>query len=192
MAKSCLPVSVPATRNAEVPVTFAPHYGPHHVNLPHQEGGCPPARSVCVSFCACTRVHSCAPFCYPRFRPCSPIFPLILLVRARAGIGEEVIREGRPKVRKERVPPIRPRRKFDLMGISARADVNGVSPVRLLRETGLNHSSAWSNTQSWIPRPANAQDMTSVIGAHGPCSIAISTVVQGTNTRPRDLMRRTS
>ena len=41
-------------------------------------------------------------------------------------------------MRVERVPPVRPRREFDLLGILARSDVTGVGPVRLRRKTGLH------------------------------------------------------
>ena len=56
-------------------------------------------------------------------------------------------RESGPKVRKERVPLIRPRREFDLLGISARADVPGVGTVHLIHETGLHP------VERWVKRP---------------------------------------
>ena len=46
--------------------------------------------------------------------------------------------EGGLKVHKERVLSIRPRREFDLLGLSARADVPGVGTVCLVRETDLH------------------------------------------------------
>ena len=47
-------------------------------------------------------------------------------------------REGGPKVREERVPPIRPRREFKSLGLSARAGVPSVGTVRLSHETSLH------------------------------------------------------
>ena len=41
-------------------------------------------------------------------------------------------------MREERVPPVRPRRKFDLLGFMARADVTGIGPIRLHRKTDLH------------------------------------------------------
>ena len=37
----------------------------------------------------------------------------------------------------QRVPPVKPCQKFYLLGLTARADVTGVGPVRLRRKTGL-------------------------------------------------------
>ena len=41
-------------------------------------------------------------------------------------------------MREERVPPVRPRRKFDLLVLTERADVTGIGPVRLRRKTDLH------------------------------------------------------
>ena len=38
----------------------------------------------------------------------------------------------------QRVPPVKPCQKFYLLGLTARADVTGVGPVRLQRKTGLH------------------------------------------------------
>ena len=46
--------------------------------------------------------------------------------------------EGGPKVREERVPPIRPRREFDSLGIPACVNVPSLVPVHLRRETVLH------------------------------------------------------
>ena len=80
----------------------------------------------------------CAPRGRPHFRPCSPLHPLLLLVCVRSGLGEEVTREGGPDVREERVPLIRPRHKFDSLGLSARLYVPGVDSVRLVHEAHLH------------------------------------------------------
>ena len=46
-------------------------------------------------------------------------------------------------MRKERVPLITPRRKFDSLGISERADVPDIGSVRLRRETILHPVERW-------------------------------------------------
>ena len=110
-------------------VTFSPHDRPRNGCLPCREGG---------PFFSCAHVKSCAPCGRAFFRPRNTLHPLLLLVRTRSGLGEEVTQKGVPKVREERVPPIRPRRKFDLLGLSALVDVPIVGTVRLGRENGLH------------------------------------------------------
>ena len=46
-------------------------------------------------------------------------------------------------MREERIPPVRPRRKFDSLGLSARADVTCVGTFRVRRKTGLHQVERW-------------------------------------------------
>ena len=91
-----------------------------------------------VPFSASANVQSCAPRGRGLFRPRAPLHPLLLLVRARAGLVEEVAQEGGPEVRKERVPLIRTRLEFDSLGILACSYVPGVGSVCLGREARLH------------------------------------------------------
>ena len=88
-------------------------------------------------------MQSYAPCGRACFCPHTPIHPLFLSVRVFAGLEKEVTPEGKPEVRKERIPPIRPCHEFDSLGLSARADVSGVGSVCLGHEACLHPVERW-------------------------------------------------
>ena len=106
---SACPVTAPRSGMWRALSRLPPTMG-HIIFVCFSRRGPAPALAPCVIPSAL--VPTCAPAPprgRARFRPPAPLPHLLLSIHVCAGLGEGVTQEGGPKVRGERVPPIRPR-----------------------------------------------------------------------------------